>query len=64
MPGDGGAAGEVPVLVVGGELLGHVRLDDVHPVGEGHLARPGLRRREENGIGYCTESEFKGGENE
>ncbi len=40
VPGDGGAAGEVPVLVVGGELLGHVRLDDVDPVGEGHLARP------------------------
>ncbi len=45
VPGDGGAPGEVPVLVVGGELLGHVRLDDVNPVGEGHLARPGLRRR-------------------
>ena len=40
VPGNGGAPGEVPVLVVGGELLSHVRLDEVHPLGELHLARP------------------------
>ena len=41
VPGDGGAAGEVPVLVVGRKLLGHVRLDNVHPLGELDLAGPG-----------------------
>ena len=41
MPGDGGASGEVPVLVVGGQLLGDVRLDDVDPLGELDLAGPG-----------------------
>ena len=44
MPGDGGAAGEVPVLVVRGKLLGHVRLHNVHPLGELHLAGPEHRK--------------------
>ncbi len=30
---------EVPILVVGRQLLSHVGLDDVDPVGESHLAR-------------------------
>ena len=59
MPGDGGAAGEVPVLVVGGELLGHVRLDDVDPVGEGHLARPGLRRTRKMALDTAQKANYK-----
>ena len=39
VPGDGGAPREVPVVVVGGELLAHVGLDDVDPLGQLHLAR-------------------------
>ena len=38
VPGDGGAAGQVPVLVVGRKLLGHVRLHNVHPLGQLHFA--------------------------
>ena len=39
VPGDGGAPCEVPVIVVGRQLLAHVRLDNVHPLGQLHLAR-------------------------
>ena len=36
--GDGGASDEVPVLVIGGELLADVGLDQVNPLGHLHLA--------------------------
>ena len=38
MSGDGGTSDEVPVLVIGGELLADVGLDEVDPLGHLHLA--------------------------
>ena len=44
MPGHGGGAHVEPVLVVGSQLLPVVGLDEVHPLGHLHLARPGEGR--------------------
>ncbi len=41
--GDGGTTGVVPVGVVGGELLGHVGLDQVNPFGQLDLAGSGKK---------------------
>ena len=38
MSGNGGASDVVPVLVIGSEFLAHVGLDEVHPLGNLHLA--------------------------
>ena len=38
MSGDGGASDVEPVLVIGGELLADVGLDEVDPLGHLHLA--------------------------
>ena len=40
--GDGGATDEVPILVVGSQLLAHVGLDDVNPLGQLDLAGPAI----------------------